>query len=64
MKTTRLTILFLGIITAQTALADVRLPHVFGAHMVLQRQKPVPVWGWADAGENRNGYTERPEKNG
>ncbi len=29
----------------------VRLPHIFGDHMVLQRDLAVPVWGWADAGE-------------
>ncbi len=34
-----------------TAQADVRLPHVFGSHMVLQRDQALPVWGWADAGE-------------
>jgi len=32
--------------------ADVRLPHVFADHMVLQSGSPVPVWGWADPGEN------------
>ncbi len=32
-------------------LADVKLPGVFGEHMVLQREVPVPVWGWAEAGE-------------
>lgn len=31
--------------------AAVRLPHVFSEGMVLQRDKPVPVWGWADPGE-------------
>jgi len=31
--------------------ADVRLPHIFGDHMVLQRGQEIPVWGWADAGE-------------
>ena len=31
--------------------AAVRLPNVFGDHMVLQREMPVPVWGWAEAGE-------------
>lgn len=36
---------------AATVRADVRLPKVFGDHMVLQREKPVTVWGWADAGE-------------
>jgi sialate O-acetylesterase len=33
------------------AIADVRLPNVWGNHMVLQREKPVTVWGWAEAGE-------------
>ncbi|MHB8899691.1 MAG: sialate O-acetylesterase, partial [Thermoguttaceae bacterium] len=33
------------------ARADVRLPHVFGDHMVLQQQQPIPVWGWAQPGE-------------
>ena len=42
---------FLSILVVQGALADVRLPAVFGSHMVLQRRKPLPVWGWADANE-------------
>jgi sialate O-acetylesterase len=33
------------------AQAAVKVPHVFGSHMVLQRDQPLPVWGWADAGE-------------
>jgi len=33
------------------ARADVKLPSVFGDHMVLQRGQTIPVWGWADAGE-------------
>jgi len=28
--------------------AEVTLPKVFGDHMVLQRDMPVPVWGWAE----------------
>ena len=32
------------------SLADVKLPGVFGNHMVLQRGVPVRVWGWAEAG--------------
>ncbi len=35
----------------RTAKAEVKLPGVFGSHMVLQRQKPVIIWGWANAGE-------------
>ncbi|MHB8898441.1 MAG: sialate O-acetylesterase [Thermoguttaceae bacterium] len=31
--------------------AAVVLPCLFSDHMVLQRDKPVAVWGWADAGE-------------
>jgi len=31
--------------------AEVKLPNLFGNHMVLQRQKPIPIWGWADPGE-------------
>jgi sialate O-acetylesterase len=27
------------------------VPHVFGDHMVLQAGMPVPVWGWAEPGE-------------
>ena len=33
-------------------MADVTLPCVFSDHMVLQRDKPVTVWGWAEKGEN------------
>jgi sialate O-acetylesterase len=35
---------------ALTATAKPELPLVFGDHMVLQRNKPVPVWGKAEAG--------------
>jgi sialate O-acetylesterase len=36
---------------AAPASADVKLPHLFGDHMVLQQKTEAPVWGWADAGE-------------
>jgi sialate O-acetylesterase len=35
-----------------TAWADVKLPAVIGSHMVLQRDQPLPIWGWADPGED------------
>ncbi len=38
----------LGVSTAQ---ADVRLPAVIGNNMVLQKDIPLPIWGWAAAGE-------------
>ncbi len=34
-----------------SAHADVKLPAIFGDHMVLQRDKSVPFWGTAEPGE-------------
>jgi sialate O-acetylesterase len=34
-----------------TVHADVRVPRIFSEHMVLQRDKPAQVWGWAEPGE-------------
>lgn len=34
-----------------TASAQIKLPHVIGSNMVLQRNQPVPIWGWAHAGK-------------
>ena len=31
--------------------ADVTLPKIFSDNMVLQRNKTIPVWGWANANE-------------
>jgi sialate O-acetylesterase len=33
------------------ARADVRLPNVFASHMVLQRDMPITIWGWANPNE-------------
>ncbi|MBW8016472.1 MAG: sialate O-acetylesterase [Planctomycetes bacterium] len=33
------------------AVANVKLPAVFGDNMVLQQQSEVTIWGWADPGE-------------
>jgi sialate O-acetylesterase len=51
MPRTLSTALVLALSLTGLARADVRLPKIFGSHMVLQRGVPVPVWGWADAGE-------------
>src|SRR3954465_12030202 len=37
---------------ALPACADVKLPAMFTDHAVLQRDMPVPVWGWAEPGED------------
>lgn len=38
-------------ICVTTTMADVRLPKLFGNGMVLQRYRPITIWGWADPGE-------------
>ena len=43
--------LLLASSTVPQAQADVKLPKVIGSHMVLQRDRPLPIWGWADPGE-------------
>ena len=42
-----------GVILAisATAAQPVELPSIFSAHMVIQRDVKVPVWGWAPAGK-------------
>jgi len=37
--------------TTQAAVADVSLSKIFGSNMVLQRGMEIPVWGWAEPGE-------------
>ena len=47
----RVALLAAAFVVIASASADVTMPHVFGSHMVLQRDQPLPVWGWADADE-------------
>lgn len=42
--------LFSLLLLATGARAELRLPAVFTDHMVLQRDAPLTVWGWADPG--------------
>ncbi|HLI77225.1 MAG TPA: hypothetical protein VKV02_09790, partial [Acidobacteriaceae bacterium] len=30
--------------------AEVRLPHMISDHAVLQRERPIHLWGWATPG--------------
>ena len=32
--------------------AELRLPHAISNHAVLQRERPIQIWGWATAGSN------------
>jgi sialate O-acetylesterase len=52
------------------ASANVRMPLLFSDGMVLQRNKEIPVWGWAEANEkvevrfNKQTKTIQADKNG
>ena len=52
------------------ASANVSMPKIFGVNMVLQRNQPIPVWGWASANEkitvqfNKQVKTTKADKNG
>ncbi len=52
-RTMRLAVLVTVLVLAcvQITGADIRLPSIVGDHMVLQRGQQVPLWGWADPGE-------------
>ena len=43
--------IFLLFFCLQFGFAKVTLPKFFSDNMVLQRNKPIPIWGFANAGE-------------
>ena len=47
----KITFISLALLSPEGVHATVTLPHIFGDNMVLQRDKPVPVWGTAAPGE-------------
>ena len=51
-RTGLITTMILGLLSALNADAKVKLPQVISDCMVLQRNAPLNVWGWADPGEN------------
>ena len=55
MRTPRFLPILLAVLAGCSSLfaAGFRLAAPISDHMVLQREKPVAVWGWADAGEDR-----------
>lgn len=44
-------------------LANISLPKIFGDNMVLQRDKPVRIWGWAATGEKVTVQFNQQKKN-
>lgn len=45
-------LILIGILACAAALtADIKLPAVISNHMVLQQDKPIKIWGWAEPGE-------------
>ena len=63
-------IIFLFLFVSIIANANVKMPLVFSDGMVLQRNKEIPVWGWADPNEkvevkfNKQTKTIQADKNG
>jgi sialate O-acetylesterase len=61
---------FILLMLSIVANANVRMPLLFSDGMVLQRNKQIPVWGWADANEkvfihfNKQTKTIQADKNG
>ncbi|MFC0780822.1 sialate O-acetylesterase [Flavobacterium sp. HJSW_4] len=45
-------IVFILLIISAISSANVRMPLIFSDGMVLQRNKQIPIWGFADANEN------------
>jgi sialate O-acetylesterase len=48
----RIAFLVASLSVGSTVHADIRLPRLVGDNMVLQRDAPLEVWGWADPGEH------------
>lgn len=43
--------ILLALLIPQLGLADVRLPRLLSDGAILQRDRPITLWGWADEGE-------------
>ena len=39
-----------GLLSTSAARAETKLPAVLSDHMVVQRDKPIQIWGWDDPG--------------
>lgn len=43
------------------AAAEVRLPHMLSDHAVLQRERPIHVWGWATPGAHVSAHFHKQD---
>jgi sialate O-acetylesterase len=44
-------LLLTSYLVTMTAYCQIKLPGLFGDHMVIQRSQPVPIWGWSSPNE-------------
>jgi len=49
MKALFIAVVVLTIAASHPVHAELKLPAIFGDNMVLQQQKPVPIWGWCES---------------
>jgi sialate O-acetylesterase len=62
--------LAVAICLASSAFADIKLPKLITDGMILQRNQPIKIWGWANVNEqvkvsfNQKKYTTQTKKNG
>ncbi len=54
LKSVSFALFFCFFLGNSAAFAEVKLARLFSDHVVLQRQKPIPVWGWANPSETVN----------
>jgi len=44
-------LLLVALVWAADLFGNISLPKIFGDNMVLQRNKPIPLWGWGSPNE-------------
>ena len=54
MKRTIACVIGIVLLCQSTLLAELRVANIFNDNMVLQQEKPIRVWGWADSGKTVN----------
>ena len=59
MRLLQFSALALCICAALTVNAEVRLPNASSDHVVLQRERPIHIWGWATSQSTSHGTLPR-----